>query len=830
MIWQLPGGNPCYASTMGTFESAWRDARQSLRVLSHEKSFSFTVLGIFALCLAANVAIFSVVHTILLKPLPFFEPEQLVISYNSYPKAGAERVGTSTVFYLERKQGIAAFSGVAAYQTRDVTVGDAGSPERVEAAIVTPSFFPVLGVNPALGRGFHEEEAETGKNQVVILSDRLWRARFAADPAVIGRTLRFDSREFTVIGVMPPGFQFLSQRAQLWTPLTFSDHARKPTSRHSNNMEMIARLRPGVTVVQAQAQVDALNEESLKTDPSAKLVTDAGFHTVLRDMRSDHVANLRPILLLLQAGALFLLLIGAVNLANLLLVRATGRIKEYSVRLALGASRSQLARALVAETSILALLGGLLGLGLGAAALRGIGTFAAGQLHLASVPGVSPLVALAAVGASLILGLVLAVPVVGHTLHGKLTVALSAESRGGTTTLQVHRLRHALIIAQIALAFVLLAGTGLLGASFMRVLAVTPGFRPENVLTGLISLPRAKYPSKDRPAFIDRLTEEVRALPGVTAAGAVSTLPFTGGGDNNAIAVDGREPVPGESIQAHYTSGVTGDYFQAMGVPLREGRFLTADDTKTGRKICVIDEDVARRYWPQGGAIGHRLVLGGPDPKADRLTIVGVVGSVKQKDLAETNAVGAIYLPYTEYNGSSFALVIRTVQSPEAIAPALRATVLRLDPELPLSELMTMQGRVSDSLAGRRVPVLLAALFAAVALLLAAVGIYGVLAYSVLQRQREIGVRMALGAQPAQILRQFLGLGCRLLAIGLPLGLLGAWLAGRAMSGLLFGVTPADPAVLGGTTLLLVVVAMLACLLPSQRAARTAPIEALRGK
>jgi predicted permease len=408
-------------------------------------------------------------------------------------------------------------------------------------------------------------------------------------------------------------------------------------------------------------------------------------------------------------------------------------------------------------------------------------------------------------------------------------VALSVESRGGTTTRNVHRLRQTLIVAQIALAFVLLAGTGLLGLSFSRVLAVNPGFRPENVLTGEVSLPRANYKeNKDRLGFIVKLTEQLRALPGVSSVGVSTGLPFTDSSDNNAISIEGRTLAPGESIQAHYTSGIAGDYFAALGVSLKEGRFLTQDDSQGGQKVCVIDEEVARRYWPQGGAIGHRLINGAPDPKGNYFTIVGIVGSVKQHDLADQHAIGAVYFPYAEYAASTFMIVVRTVQAPETAGPAMRAAVLRIDAELPLHDLKAMAARMDDSLASRRVPLLLAGIFAAVALVLAAVGIYGVLAYSVAQRQREIGVRMALGALPEQILLQFLGLGGRMLALGLPLGLLGAWLAGRAMAGLLFGVAATNPLVLGGTAVVLAGVAMLACLLPSSRAARVSPIEALR--
>ena len=815
---------------MNFIEPLLRDVRQSFASLAREKSFTLTVLLIFALCLGANVAIFAVVDTVLLKPLPFREPGRLVTAYNSYPKAGVEHAGVSVPHYLERKEGIAAFAETAAVRTHGIIVGEAGSPERIEIADVTPSFFPLLGASAALGRTFTEEEGEVGKDQAAVLSDGLWRRKFGADPAIIGRTIRLDTKPYLVVGVMPAGFRYLAQQSQLWLPMSFPADRRKPTDRHSNNMEMIARLRPGATVAEASAQIAAMNERTLKDDPYAKLVVDAGFHTVVNDLRTQFTAELRPVLLLLQAGVLFLLLIGAVNLANLLLVRATGRTKEFSVRQALGASWAQLARTLVIETLLLALGGGLLGLGLGAAAVRGIALLAGDQLPAARALELGALDCGVALAASLVLGLVLVIPVVWHTLHSDLTLALSAESRGGTTTRNVHRLRHTLIIAQITLAFVLVAGTGLLGLSFTRILAVNPGFHPEHVVTGALSLPRANYKEdKDRLAFIGKLTDAIRPLPGVTSVGIITNLPFTGSADNNAISIEGRTLQPGESIQAHFTSGIAGDYFGALGVPLRAGRFLTSDDSQGTQNVCVIDEAVAQRYWPKGDALGHRLKNGAPDEKGNYYTIVGVVGTVKQNDLADQKASGAGYFPYIHYAGSSVMIVVRTAQAPESFGPMLRSAVLRLDPELPLNDLKTMAGRVDDSLASRRIPFLLAGIFAGVALVLAAVGIYGVLAYSVLQRKREIGVRMALGAQPEQILAQFLAVGGRLLLFGLPFGLLGAWMAGRAMTGLLFGVAPANPLVLGGTAAVLALVTLLACLLPSRRAARVSPMEALRG-
>ena len=815
---------------MALFESLRREVRQSVRGLVREKSFTLTVLTIVALCLGANVAIFAVVNGLLLKPLPFRDPHELVLVANAYPKAGVERAGSSVPHYLERKEGVEAFASAAAMRGSSVTIGETGSPERVESLTVTPSFFPVLGVSAAMGRTFTDEEGNYGRHEVVVISDGLWRQRFGSDPAIIGRTLRINTTPHTIVGVMPAKFRYLSSKARLWTPLCFDDNDRKPDRRHGNNMEMIARLRPGQSVTEAQAQVEALNASVMKQDPYARLVQDAGFRTGIHDLGKDFVAKLRPVLLLLQAGVVFLLVIGAVNLANLLLVRATGRAKEQSVRQALGASRVQLARALVIETVLLTVAGGVIGLALGAAALRGLAVVAVDQLPMEIKGAIDAPVVAMALGASVVLGLVLSLPVMWHSLRGDLTAALAVESRGGTTTRSVHRLRHTLIVTQIALAFVLLAGTGLLGLSFSKVLAVKPGFAPENVLTAEISLPWLNYKDEaPRLAFVEKLATEVSALPGVTAVGASSGLPFSGSSDNNAISIEGRPLAEGESLQAHLTSGVAGDYFKAMGIPLREGRFITSDDSHGDAKVCVVDEDTARRYWPKGDAIGHRLINGPPGAPDAYFTIVGVVGSVKQNDLADTRTMGAVYFPYRHYASLGFSIVVRTTQAPELAGTGLREAVRRTDPELALHNMKTMSARLDESLASRRIPLLLAGVFAIVAVILSAVGIYGVLAYTVVQRQREIGVRMALGAQPEQILRQFMALGGQLLVVALPLGLLGAWLAGRAMTGLLYGVGPANALVFGSTALVLGAVALSACFLPSRRAARVEPIEALRG-
>jgi putative ABC transport system permease protein len=813
---------------MALLDAFARDLRLAFRGLIRDKGFTAAALLTFALCLGANVALFAVVNAVLIRPLPYPNPEQIVAVYNQYPKAGVDRAGASIPHYLERQAGIAAFAEAGAYHDGGVTIGEAGSPDRVASMVVTPSFFHVLGVAPAIGRTFTDEEGVYGKNDVVVLSDALWRQDYGSDPGIVGKKVRMDGAAQTIIGVMPADFRFGTSRARLWTSMAFSDDDRKATQRHSNNMEMIARLRPGATIGQAQSQVDALNTHGLEGDPYAKLVIEAGFHTAVADLHKDFVTEVKPMLLLLQGGVLFLLLIGTVNLANLFLVRATARAKEFSVRQVLGAGRLQLARLLVTETLLLSVAGGLLGLAFGWAGLRGLEGLGVNDLPHFGAYTLDGRVCLVALAASVLTGLLLALPMLWHTLKDNLALALSVESRGGTTTRAAHRLRHTLITAQFALAFALLVGTGLLALSFSKVLAVSPGFKPENVLSGSVSLPGSRYKEdRDRFEFTQRLGQGLRAVPGVTAVGFTTSVPFDHSHDDNAISIEGQPPAPGQSLQTHYTSGVSGDFFAALGIPLREGRLITADDSTKGLWVCVIDEDVARRYWPGGNALGHSLWNGAPN-SGKTYTIVGVVGATKVQDLADARAKGSIYFPYVHYSGSQVKVVLRTVQAPQAAGPAMRAAVLQADPELPVSDLKAMTARLDESLVSRRSPLMLAGIFAAVALVLAAVGIYGVLAYAVAERRREIGVRMALGALPMQILAQFLSLGARLVLVGSVLGGIGGWLIGRAMVSLLFGVGAAQPLVFVGAAALLALVAMTACLVPALRAARVPPMEALR--
>lgn len=797
------------------------------RRLAKAPGFAVTALLTFALCLGANVALFAVVEAVLIRPLPFPHPEELVSVFNQYPKAGIDRGGVSVPQYLARRQGIGAFADSACFFNWGYTLGDGGAPEHVESSIVTPSFFTVLGVSPELGRTFTEEEGLQGKNDVVILSGALWRRRYAGDPGVVGRKIELNGTSQTVVGVMPEGFSFGTSKAQLWTPMIFTDDERA-IERHDNGKSMIARLRPGSTVAEAQSQIDALNRYLVEQGPFSKMAKDAGFRTAVLDLHSDLVNGSRPMLLLLQAGVLFLLLIGVINLANLFMVRASVRSKEFSVRQVLGAGRLKIAQLLVAESLVLSVGGALLGLLFGWAGLRGLEAAGADRLPHFGPYQLDLRVCGIAFAASALAALLAAFPAFWHTRGRDLAFGLSLESRGGTATRSASRLRHTLMVAQFALAFTLLTGAALLGITFSKVLAVNPGFDPENVLTASVSLPWRHYEeAKQRYSFVEDFGEGLRSLPGAIAVGFTTDLPFSGPGYSNTVfKIEGQPPLPGESLSVHDYAGVAGDFFAALRVPLREGRLLTDDDSRRSLAVCVVDENFARRYWPRESALGHRI-SGGP---GGLYTIVGVVGATKHTDLADQRASGAVYLPFMIDASVRVTALIRTVQAPQSAGLDLRAVLRRIDPGLAIEDLKTMTSRIDDSLEARRSPLLLACIFAGVALVLAAVGIYGVLAYSVAQRRREIGVRIALGAGSRQILAMFLSAGAKLAILGSILGCVGGWMAGHAMAGMLYGVGSADPLVYCAITFLLAAVAMAACLVPAIEATRVPPMEALRSE
>jgi len=819
------------ARGLRTFDELRRQLRHAGRLLRKSPGFTATALLTLAVCLGANLTMFAVIDSILLRPLPFPEAGRLVTVFNSYPKASVDRDGSSVTNYYERRGKIPALASLSIYRNGTAVVGDPGSTEREPSAKVSPEFFATLETGPAVGRAFTEAETSFQTDRVVILTDPYWRQHFNADTGVIGRQIRVDGIPNTVVGVLPPDFRFLSSKARLYFPFSSSLEDRGPRQRHSggNYKHLIARLKPGATLDQAQAQIDAQNAALEMDDSRAKMLADAGFRSVVAPLQADHVASIRPTLLWMQAGALTLLLIGAVNLTNLLLIRANSRLKEMAVRQALGASRWHVVSEVVVETTLLTLTGGLLGLAIGAVVVRLLRLMGADRLPLGSYIAVDGRMACAAVLGSVVLGVAIAIPIAWFNLRGPCANAIQSETRGGTSSRAAQGLRHGFIVAQIALALVLLAGAGLLGLSLEKVMAVSPGFRPDHVLTGQISVPWNKYPNwTSRLTFNARLMESVTRQPGVSAAAIVNNVPLSGNSGKSAATVKGYVRRPGETLRAHYSYGVDGDYFTAMGFSLREGRFLTAADSRRPERVCVVDEDFARYYWPGVNAIGKQLNPGGDAAvDAELFTVVGIVGAVKQSALTDQIAQGAVYYPYALRRDDNLFVVVRASLPPESLGPVLQRLIREIDPELPVNDLRSMDTRIADSLVTRRSPALLAAIFSGIALLLTAVGTYGVLSYAVAQRRREIGVRMALGAQPSQIRAQFLALALRLLSAGTGLGILGAWFIGKAMQTLLFQVPALHIATLTAAATVTGIITLVACLLPSHRAAQISPMEAL---
>jgi putative ABC transport system permease protein len=813
------------------FDELARNQRYAVRLLRKSPGFTATALLTIALCLGANLTIFAVIDAILLRPLPFPDAGRLVTVFNTYPKAGVERDGASITNYYERRGRIPAFSSLSIYAFGTAIVGESGSMEREGITRISSDFFTTLGASPAFGRAFTDPEMAYQTDDVAILSDAYWRGHLNADPHVIGRKIQVDGHARTVVGVLPAGFRFLSSESQLYLPLASSPEQRSPLQRHSggNVRQMIARLRPGAAVEKAQSEIDAQNTALEKDDPQGKEMADAGFRSLVVPLHADEVAAVRPTLLLLQAGVFLLLLIGMVNLVNLLLIRASARSKETAVRQALGASRRFVVSEVVVETTLLTLAGGLVGLAVGAGGIRLVAALGADRLPLGAQIAFDARLAVVALAAAVVLGILLAVPIAWFNLRLRPNDALYSEARGGTGGRAVQTLRHSFVIAQIALAFVLLDGAGMLGLSLKRAMAVSPGFRPDHVITGQISLVGNRYPSPSAGlAFTERLQEGLGRQPGVSSVGIATNIPFSGQNGKSAATVEGYVLGPGESPRGHYSYGVGGDYFHAMGFSLRAGRLLTGADSRSKTRYCVVDEDFARYYWPNTSPLGHRLFEGSePGPAAEAFTVVGVVGSIKQAALTDNSAQGAIYYPYIDHADSNIYVVLRGSAPVDSLARALQRTARQIDRELAVNDVQSMDGRIADSLMARRSPALLGGIFSAIALLLIAVGTYGVLSYSVAQRRREIGVRMALGARPEQIRRQFMNGALRLLAGGTLLGVFGAWITGQALQAVLFRVPPHSWVILAGSAGIIALVSLLACLLPALHAARISPMQVL---
>ena len=814
-----------------------RELALALRSLTKDKSFTIATVLTLALCIGANAALFGVVYSVVFKPLPVPEPDRLVLLYNSYPKAGADRGSSGVPDYFDRVEKMSTLDSLCLVRSASRAAGEKGRPEQVMVMGVTPSFFTVARAQAALGRTFTAEEGELGHEDKVILSHAYWQEHYAGDPGAIGRQLRLDGRPYTIVGIMGARFSLVDEDARLFVPLAFTAEQRSDDSRHSNSWTSIGRLRDGATLAQAQAQVDLINAADLDRFPQMKTVLiNAGFHTVVVPYQDDLVRGVKGRLFLLWGGTGLVLLIGCVNVVNLALVRARARKRDVAIRLALGAGRLAVARHLLAESLLVSGVGGIAGLLLGWGALRLLGSLDLTRVPRGTEIGLDGVSVAFTLALAALLGVVIGLFPVVQALGVNLAAEFHEGGRTGTGGRRSQAIRRSLVVVQVAVALVLLVGTGLLFASFRQVLAIEPGFDPRQVLTAVVTLPAERYAGDpELAAFVDEALRRVRAIPGVSQAGATTDIPLGNFHSDSVVLAEGYQMKPGESLISPTWIRVSDGYFETMRIPVKRGRAFEARDREGAPRVVIVDERLARRFWPNRDAVGRRMYrpnsaaeLQGPTTDTQWLTVVGVVGDVKQDGLVpDRTPVGTYYFPAAQDPPRTFAFAIRSAGEPKDLSASLRRTIAGLDPELPVFLVRTMEQVTDQSLVTRRWPMLLSMGFGVVALLLSAVGIYGVLAYLVTQRTKEIGIRVALGGAPRRIFDLVLREGLLLLGIGCAAGLVGLVALRRVLESQLYGVAPGDPAVLASATALLGVVAIVACAIPARRATRIDPVLAL---
>lgn len=809
------------------------DLRYALRQLAKSPGFTAIAILTLALCIGANSAIFSVVNAVLLKPYPWPDSDQLVYCYNTYPLMGLQNAGVSIPDYLDRREGVSGFADAAMYHTESFNLAGASEPERIVGLVVTPSLFTTLKTGAALGRVFTDDEAKPGAPKVVVLSHALWKNRFGGDPALIGQTIRLNTEPVTVLGVMPEGFYFPNPRVQAWVPFVFTPHDRSDDERGTEYSSMIARLKPGATLAAVQRDLDTIQARNAeRLVDNREFYKNSGFGGRTAGFLEQNVENIRGMLWLVQAGVAAALLIGCANVASLLLARAVARERELAIRAALGAGRARLVRLLLTESLVLWLAGGAVGF---LVALWGVG--ALGAVGLSTLPRafgvqldatVFGFTLLSALGAGALFG---ALPAWSAS-RGDAATALKEAGTRGTAGRRTQRLRAGLVVAEIALAIMLLSTAGLLVKSFARLQEESPGFAPAGVLTARLDLPAAKYDGPEKiAAFRDAAVAELRALPGVREVGLSTMLPFSGNNSSGSYTSPEITLPPGAPAPHAQVRSVDAGYARALGLTLLQGRWFTDADRAGTQKVVVVDRLLGDHYWRGQDPIGKRISrnAGSTDPK-DLWTIIGVVAPVKTQNLEENVTKETIYFPFAQQPGTNLYLVAKVDGSPAALTASLRAAIGRVDPEQPIFDVKPMLDRMADTAQPRRAPMILLSLFSGVALLLASLGVYGVLAFSVTQRTSEFGVRLALGATPRDIAALVLRDGTKLVVFGVVAGLAGYLALSRLVAQLLYGVSAADPLMLAAAPLVLAVVAFVASVLPARRATRVDPMIALRSE
>jgi putative ABC transport system permease protein len=799
-----------------------QDFKYSARLLRRAPGFTIVAVAALALGIGANTAIFSVIDALLLRPLPYADPDRVAVVWeHNLPRDRKNNV-VSPGNFLHWREMNQSFSDLAAVSlTFRATLTGAGDPVELPQQLVSANLLPLLGVRPALGRNFEPSE-DAPRVTVALISDRLWRQRFGADPGIVNRTILVNAQPTLVAGVLPPGFFVLDKTVDIWSPIGFTEAHRTPRGRW---MFAVGRVKNGVSMAQAQADMVRVHAELTRRFPAF----NTGWTANVVPMKQQLTGDVRPALWVMLGAVGFVLLIACANVGNLVLARATSRQRELAVRAALGADRARLIRQMLAESLLLSFIGAAAGLGLSWWALLALRTSVADRLPIARLEqvGINGTVLLFAVAAALVSAVMFGIAPALASAGARLTDTLKDGGRSGSAS-RGAPVRSAFVVVEIALALILLVGAGLLLRSFMMLLRVDPGFDPTRTMTMKVSIPTTNYPDAARQqAFFNQLFERLDALPGVIASGSISFLPMAGLGAATGLEIVGQpKPAPG---QGHVTDVrvVDHNYFKAMSVPLIRGRVFDARDDGANVRRVIINQTLANKHFAGQDPIGKRIVVNWFDEGADE--IVGVVGDVHQQDL-ETDARATIYWPPGRFTYPFATIAIRTAGDPRSIVSAAVAALHQLDPNVAAADVRTMEEVLDASVAQRRLTMLLLAAFAGLALVLAAVGIYGVIAYSVTQRTQEIGIRMALGAQRSAVMRMIVRQAMTLAGIGLVAGGIGAWLLTRLMQKLLFGVTPSDPLTFAAVSAGLALVAVVAASVPGLRATRVDPVVALRAE
>ena len=809
-----------------------QDFRYSAKTLLQRPAFVITITLILALGIGANSTIFSVVNAVLMRPLPYEAPDRIVMIWETNQSKGVPRSIVSPANFLDWKQQNNVFDHLAAFRFWYYTVTGLGDPERYQGARVSANFFPLLGVKPELGRDFGPEEEQVGRDHVVILTHAFWQRRFGGDRNIVGHSITIDGEAFTIIGVLPASFRFirvLNADLELWMPISFTP---QQLTRADRSITVYGRLQQGVSLAQAQAEMDGITHRLEQQYPE----TNSGWTAQVNDLQEQSSRPFRPTLLILMVVAGFVLLIACANVANLLLARTTTRQKDFAVRLALGCSRSRLLSQLLMENLLLALLGGTTGLLLAYWSMNFVNVIVRNRVPYLENLSIDRTVFGFTLIVSLLVGVIVGLVPGLRASRLNLRDALGESGRTLSEAPGRRRLRNLFVVLEVTLAVPLLIGAGLMLRSSLRLQNIDRGIDLRNVLTVQISLPKTKYVTAQQiAAFYQQTLERIRSEPEVQSASAVNFLPLTNFGDATGLIIEGRtSSASGQENSASYRV-IDPNYFRTMSIPLLRGRYFSDQDNDESRGVVMINQTMARRYWPDEDPIGKRIKPQFPDAKVPWrpastntwLTIIGVVGDVKDTGVNDEQAA-EIYLPYLQNPSSLMNLLVRSTSDPLRLVPAVRRQVLAVDVDQPVYNINTMENVFSQSIAAPQVIASLLTIFGAVALLLAAIGVYSVMSYSVAQRTHEVGVRMALGAQQQHVLRMILGNGLRLVLVGVGFGVMVALGVTRVISNLLFGVSATDPEIFIGVPLLLMAVAMLATYFPARRALRVDPIVALR--